>query len=161
VIASALLAAIGVAMVVAGLRFRQGQWRGAARDYWDGEKLLFDRNSVFALIPAGVFLVAAAGLALLGAGIAASDPPDLLRLAAGSASASAMGAATVWGVRAIRRPPDWLKPEWLKLAEQVRPPPRTVRFAEAMAGWVVLAAGAALALGFGGVAVLALRRILG
>lgn len=107
--------AMGTVGITFGVLAKTGHWRAWAPRYFAEDLPSYLRNGPFALIPAGMFFLAMAGIgAVEPLAVWAPLPFMILMLASG---------ATV--VLFCLDPPDELKPDWLLAEErgEVEPPP--------------------------------------
>ncbi len=146
IVNAAMAGSIGVLSIAMAIAFKRGRARRLAFAYWDPTIPWYIRNAVFGFAPTGVAALAAAviGLAgttdtLTGAFVAL---PFILSL----------GPVFLLVILWARRPPDFLKPDWLRAEEAVRggQPSTTgaARWIDRTALLLGIVAAAIVALGF-------------
>lgn len=110
-VAGGLIGLLSIGMAIA---FRRGRARRLAFAYWDATMPWYIRNAVFGFAPTGLVLLASAVIVLaVGAGSltgAFVALPFMLSL----------GPLLLLVILWARRPPDFLKPEWLRREEAAR-----------------------------------------
>lgn len=114
-----IAALAGIGGITRSLLFRAGHLRGDARRYWDSSTPWYLRNLPFAGVPLGssaLFLVLTYLVSLA---------PLRVRFEMLAVLAGILGFLTtaLVAVRWMSKPPEWMKPEWLRLKERSHPPP--------------------------------------
>jgi hypothetical protein len=104
-----LFLALGIAITAFGIAFRLGRFRGAARYYGDSIMPFYARNAPFALVPSGLLC-----LCWFAAGVA-------IHLDRDSIGTGLLALGLIFAPIAVLMtysPPSWIKPTWLRSAEQ-------------------------------------------
>lgn len=111
---AAMAGSIGILSIGMAIGFRKGRLRRLAFAYWDATMPWYIRNAVFGFAPTGVVLLASAVIGLaVGAGSVTGAfvaLPFMLSL----------GPLFLLVILWARRPPEFLKPEWLRDEEAAR-----------------------------------------
>lgn len=107
---------MSLACLLAAVAFRAGWYRRPARQYWAADVPWYVRNLAFALVPIGLFFAIGLGFVWT------------MNLAECSVFATAIAVVALFAQPLVallwmRRPPESLKPKWLREAEATRKPP--------------------------------------
>lgn len=121
IVVGAMVGFLGALSIGMSIAFRGGRVRRLAFAYWDSTMPWYIRNVAFGLAPGGVVI-----LVMLTAGLAASSN-TLVGAGVSIALAIALGPMFLLVILWARRPPDFLKPDWLREEEGRRggQPPAT------------------------------------
>jgi len=115
---SAFLLGLGVVSLALGVAFRAGHLRNRAANFRSPGAPLIVRHASMAILPSGMSLVLLGLLSLQDPG--QGTPDGLFGLTASAALAAASTA-----LLAMRRPPEWAKPSWIKSLERSDAAPAT------------------------------------
>lgn len=110
------------------IRFRRGGLRQLAAKYWDPTYPWYIRNVAFMQVPGAIGMGALAGIGWVAPTALATRSPPLVIL--GMACMLALGIAALLAALWWRRPPTFLKPDWLRQEETLHGPPASG------AGWI-------------------------
>jgi hypothetical protein len=109
--------ALGIGGIGLGWAFTTGRYRAPARYYWNVDLPWYIRNGPFAMFPVGVMFICGVGLLVV------QYLPATLHVAAvGLLTVGFLGSFLV-AVAWTRRPPQSLKPQWLRIQQDQRKAP--------------------------------------